>query len=564
MACKRSGVRIPIAPLLRYLRTSSRPRTLDQGSGFLRWVAGWTGWAASHFLRVRDHLGNHLFRPCPGFARAPANRHAGMEQTACPKMACCCSAGVALYGLPDVSLYAVAWWLLSGIEGSVTLLLSRSRTGGKARVTACCLMLVVSGAICMAGTAEAGVAPGRAWTASRASASSVSEGDATVTPLDAPCAFVPAADCESTDTTIDANWESLDDTSGCTLTWSIDWGAGGKAQTVTVDGRSKPGYYFAVRHKYARVSKTETYTITSTAESSTGGCSIEGGTLTFTLLASTCTPSAVSQPGASAVGLNRIAGDRQGVLAGKRVGGAVADPGLKGRNDHATAVTASAGAAPDSIWAGYVAVEPSGCKNYFTSVTGRWIIPTVTCPAADKGTQGISLWVGLGDASTVEQTGVYAECYWEAKSKAYDLRWYAWYEMAPDPVVRDKAGFGELHPKPGDKVEATVKYDPSDKAAPYHLTLSVAGQTRTAKEACSAACENMDASWTAEKPGTWGLPAFTPWTLTSGYATTIKNDTDQSVAALDASPLTIESGGSVQASACNLIGDSFTVQQSTC
>lgn len=145
-----------------------------------------------------------------------------------------------------------------------------------------------------------------------------------------------------------------------------------------------------------------------------------------------------------------------------------------------------------SNWGGYVA---HGSKGQFTSVSGEWTIPTVSCTASDNlfGT-----WVGLdgsGD-NTVEQTGVRVGCGPEGGSCATsppDTQCnYAWYEMYPgamndydDPVSA------------GDTMSASVEYT----RPTFTLTISdlTQGWTETAppqtlrtarRETCEAIMES--------------------------------------------------------------------------
>jgi Neprosin len=114
------------------------------------------------------------------------------------------------------------------------------------------------------------------------------------TPVTTACHFKEVDSCRSTDPNVKIYWDDSGDTSGCTFTWSIDWGDKIKAQTVTVNGQSASGIYFLADHTYQAPSTT-TYTITVTAESVTGGCTISGGSATFTLLVRNCDIDQVAQ-----------------------------------------------------------------------------------------------------------------------------------------------------------------------------------------------------------------------------------------------------------------------------
>jgi Peptidase A4 family len=91
---------------------------------------------------------------------------------------------------------------------------------------------------------------------------------------------------------------------------------------------------------------------------------------------------------------------------------------------HDVLSTASANAATEvsTNWAGYAV---STDATTYTSVTGTWTEPTVTCGASDAGTSS-AFWVGLGGLSTtsqaLEQIGTSAEWIAEAPSQCTQFR----------------------------------------------------------------------------------------------------------------------------------------------
>jgi hypothetical protein len=99
-------------------------------------------------------------------------------------------------------------------------------------------------------------------------------------------------------------------------------------------------------------------------------------------------------------------------------------------------------------WAGYVV---TGSGTTYTSVTGTWRQPTVSCGAADAGAAS-AFWVGLGGYATssqaLEQTGTSADCDETTGRPAY----YAWYELVPSPSVKIK----NLKIFPGDVITTSV------------------------------------------------------------------------------------------------------------
>jgi hypothetical protein len=103
-----------------------------------------------------------------------------------------------------------------------------------------------------------------------------------------PCVVSAAAPtCESSDPVLQDDLTNSGDTSGCTFTWSFDWGDGTKPQQVTASGEPTAGTYPLASHTY-RSAATKTFTITVSAVSVTGDCTISGGTLTFTLIVGPC------------------------------------------------------------------------------------------------------------------------------------------------------------------------------------------------------------------------------------------------------------------------------------
>jgi hypothetical protein len=218
-------------------------------------------------------------------------------------------------------------------------------------------------------------------------------------------------------------------------------------------------------------------------------------------------------------------------------------------------------------WVGYVAESSTDCD--FTSVTGQWVQPAITCPKKGDQVLEADFWVGLdghtaksdpAGNSTVEQTGVEARCIWS--NGKYVTRYRAWYEMVPNPPVYT---FSLL---PGSLVRASVSFNKHKKDS-YTLTLTATkrGVTQRAsvQRACSNGyiCKNMSAEWVAEKVIPLGLAPFAPWTLTGGYATTA-NGKKQAVASWKPVQYDLGTKGHVLAYACNLRGARFTVRRSHC
>ena len=122
-------------------------------------------------------------------------------------------------------------------------------------------------------------------------------------------------------------------------------------------------------------------------------------------------------------------------------------------------------------WSGYAATGGSGA---YTSVSGSWTEPTVTC----SQTAYSSFWVGLDgyNSNTVEQTGTDSDC--SGSTPTY----YAWYEMYPKfPVNLNKTV------KPGDSMSASVTAGSNHSFtlvisdSTQHWTFQVTKKSSTAK-----------------------------------------------------------------------------------
>ena len=96
------------------------------------------------------------------------------------------------------------------------------------------------------------------------------------------------------------------------------------------------------------------------------------------------------------------------------VGSAAAVPNARGGIRHQ---------AESTNWSGYAATTGT-----YTSVSASWTEPTGTCSGSAKYS---SFWVGLDgyNSSSVEQTGSEVDC------SGSSARYYAWYEMYPNPPV---------------------------------------------------------------------------------------------------------------------------------
>jgi hypothetical protein len=139
-------------------------------------------------------------------------------------------------------------------------------------------------------------------------------------------------------------------------------------------------------------------------------------------------------------------------------------------------------------WAGYAV---SADATTYTSVTGTWTEPTVTCGASDAGASS-AFWVGLGGLSTtsqaLEQIGTSADC-----SNLNQPTYYAWYELVPSASVKVK-----LKVNAGDTITTSVNVING-------TTVEVQVKNRTRKTSFTkklafATPDLTSAEWIAEAP----------------------------------------------------------------
>lgn len=136
-------------------------------------------------------------------------------------------------------------------------------------------------------------------------------------------------------------------------------------------------------------------------------------------------------------------------------------------------------------WSGYAVTGPAT----FSSVTGSWTQPAVTCT---RGSAGYSaFWVGLGgfagNSQALEQIGTEADC-----DAAGSPHYSVWYELVPSPSVPVSLTVG-----PGDAITATV----SVSGTTVTMTLGdlTTGETFT-QSATVSAPDVSSAEWIAEAP----------------------------------------------------------------
>ena len=148
------------------------------------------------------------------------------------------------------------------------------------------------------------------------------------------------------------------------------------------------------------------------------------------------------------------------------VGSAAAVPHARGGIRHQ---------AESTNWSGYAATTGT-----YTSVSASWTEPTGTCSGSAKYS---SFWVGLDGYSSgsVEQTGSEVDC------SGSRPRYYAWYEMYPNPSVSYSNTV-----RPGDHFNSSVTYTGSSQFSLFiqdttqgwsHTTVgTLAGAARSSAE----------------------------------------------------------------------------------
>jgi hypothetical protein len=189
-------------------------------------------------------------------------------------------------------------------------------------------------------------------------------------------------------------------------------------------------------------------------------------------------------------------------------------------------------------WSGYAVTG-----NRFTSVSGSWTEPTVTC----SGTAYSSFWVGLdGDTSgTVEQTGTDADC------SGSTPKYYAWYEMYPKFPVNLSGTV-----RPGDKLSASVT---TDGRGVFTLTISDStqgwtNQTTARLKSAKLASAEVIAEAPSSSGGVLPLANFGTVNFTGATANGVSLD---KLPNLD--PITMVSGSTVKAQPSSISSGSFSV-----
>jgi Peptidase A4 family len=170
----------------------------------------------------------------------------------------------------------------------------------------------------------------------------------------------------------------------------------------------------------------------------------------------------------------------------------------------ASAATVSSQESVSQNWAGYVAGNSSS-GTQFSSVSGSWVQPTVSCTS---GQSYSAYWVGLGGSSgqsdALEQTGTQGDC-----TANGGTQYYAWYELVPAAPVQLSLA---IHP--GDHISAKVSVSGSNVTV--WLSDQTTGQSTT-KNLQMSNPDTSSAEWIAEAPSQCdgSLSSCTPLPLTN-------------------------------------------------
>jgi hypothetical protein len=177
-------------------------------------------------------------------------------------------------------------------------------------------------------------------------------------------------------------------------------------------------------------------------------------------------------------------------------------------------------------WSGYAAESSfsSPQSNYFTSVSGSWVVPAVKAPPTAAYS---SFWVGLDgySSSSVEQIGTDSDV--DSHGVAH---YYAWYEMYPNPSFQ----ITSITVSPGDTVSASVTYGSYANNNNFQLQITDTPVGGTAQTATilqkSTSAKLSSAEWIAEAPSAsffriLPLADFGTVNFSQGAATSTSNST---------------------------------------
>jgi hypothetical protein len=157
-------------------------------------------------------------------------------------------------------------------------------------------------------------------------------------------------------------------------------------------------------------------------------------------------------------------------------------------------------------WAGYVV---TGAAGSVSDVKGSWRVPSLACSAQQVAYA--AFWVGIDgfSDSTVEQTGVLAECY---RGQAYFFTWYEFYPRNPVYVT----SFVPVNAK--DLIYGELSYSSATGSFTVTITDQTTGKTFTTSQA-DAGTQRSSAEAITEAPasGREILPLANFGTVEDGF-----------------------------------------------
>lgn len=136
-------------------------------------------------------------------------------------------------------------------------------------------VLLIIAAMSTVSTAYA-AAPGTGGMAGTRTAAATPSATAT----NAPCSFLPAQTCKSTNPTVALNIYYYGDASACTFVWDVNWGDGDSSPNLTVTDPAD-GYVLLANHTYYAAAGT--HAIAVTGQVTSGNCTTNNFTVKFTL-----------------------------------------------------------------------------------------------------------------------------------------------------------------------------------------------------------------------------------------------------------------------------------------
>ena len=161
-------------------------------------------------------------------------------------------------------------------------------------------------------------------------------------------------------------------------------------------------------------------------------------------------------------------------------------------------------------WSGYA--DTSTTAQFFTSVSGSWTVPAVTCTSEDRL---LSTWVGLDGANdgTVEQDGTTAQCF------QHVALYYTWYEMYPAGSITVGTGV-----QAGDAIGASVVRSGTGYTLQVTDSTTSGNNINQSASCALTTCLDESAEWIAERPsystGITPLNQFkTPYSATASAVT---------------------------------------------